>query len=169
MTCHRIAALISLLIALGSAAASDRPDNVVVVNGSNVPVPVLVTNPARLGASTPTTVFTDVFQRTSATIAANNTAGTRFVARHISMRMASNNSGIALTDANCVVSFRQGTSSFAIASFALQHVDLIGDLSSSRDLYIALSPNDALEAFCVANPANASGRVTVGGDVVPGP
>ena len=163
-------ALVSSLLALSivGAQAADRSVPVTVINAANTPVPVLVTNAQGGAASIPKSVLSNVFGNTTANVMAAPGTGKRFLVRHVAMFMTSNSSGTLLSDANCLLALHQGSTSFTIALYALQHADVASSMGLSLDEYIALGPADSLEMTCVSNPGNSSGRVTVSGDLLSG-
>lgn len=169
MTSKPSAVLALLMLACTCAAAADRPDAVVVTNGANAAIPVLVTNPQSAAPPAPKTTFTDLSAGTSATVMPAPGAGKRFVVRHLDAYMASNISGVGMIDTNCVLSLHQGSTSFAIAIYPLRRTDLYGAMALSQSEYLVLGPADSLEMTCVSNPANTSGRATISGDVLTGP
>jgi hypothetical protein len=168
VTSTQFAVLASSLLALASASAADRPVAVVVTNAAVTPVPVVVTNPQGGVAPVPRTLLTDVSGSSTATVMPAPGAGKRFVVRYLAMFMVSNNSGVPLTDANCMLSLHQGSTSFTVATYTLQRADVLGAMGLSQGDYLVLGPTDSLDMLCMTNPANSGGRVTVGGDLLSG-
>jgi hypothetical protein len=160
--------LVSSLLVVASATAAERPVAVVVTNAAVTPVPVVVTNPQGGLAPVPKSMLTDVSGAITANVVPAPGAGKRFVVKHLSMFMTSNNSGAPLTDANCMLSLHQGSTSFTIATYALQHADVVGALGLSQGEYLVLGPTDSLDILCLSTPANSGGRVTVSGDTLSG-
>ena len=163
----RAVPLLFTLLAM-SAVAADRPASVLVVNGATSAVPVLVTN-AQAAAAIPQTVYTDLFSTTTAAVMTAPGTGKKFIVKNVTMYLATNNSAVNLQDANCVLSLRQGSLSFAVATFSLQHADLLLSMGLSQGTYLVLGPNDALDMNCVSNPAGSSGRVSISGELVTAP
>jgi hypothetical protein len=168
MTSRQLAILIPLMLAFGSAAAAERGVPVVVTNGANAAVPVLVTNPQGGTPAAPKTTVTELSAGTAATAIPAVGAGKSFLVKHVDLFM-SNNSGGPLTDANCVLWLHRGSTSTVVAVYALQRVSLYSSLALSQSEYLVLGPADSLDVTCVSDPSNSSGRVTVGGDVLTGP
>lgn len=168
MKSNHFAALASLLLALAPAVAAPRPEAVVVINGTSAPVPVLVTNLQSVASPAPRSVVTNLFGSNAATVIPAPGVGKRFVVKHLNMFLSSNISGVPLTDANCVTSLHQGSTSFTIATYALQRASLADAMGLSQDEYLVLGPTDSLEMICLSNPGNSSGRATVSGDVLSG-
>lgn len=157
-----------LAFAVAGASAADRSVAVTVTNPATAPVPVLVTNAQGAAAAMPKTVMTDLFANVTANVMPPPGPGKRFVVKHLAMYMASSSSGTPLSDANCMLEMHQGSISFTIGLYALQHADVIGAMGASLGEYLVLGPSDALDMICLSNPANSSGRITIGGDLLSG-
>ena len=170
MTSHSLAVLASSLLAfaLTGVSAADRSVAVTVTNAANAPVPVFVTNPQGVAASTPKSVMTDLSGNATASVMPPPGTGKRFVVKHLAMFMTSNSSGTLLSDANCMLMLHQGSTSFTVALYVLQHADVADGMGLSVGEYLVLGPTDTLDMTCLSNPANSSGRVTVSGDVLSG-
>jgi len=152
--------------ALTDASAADRSVPVNVTNAVNAPVPVLVTNPQAGTGAVPRSVFTDVFGGVTANVLPPPGAAKRFVVKHLDMYMVGNISGVPLTDATCLLTLHQGSISFTIALHTLHPANVFGGMGLSLGEYLVLGPGDALDATCLSNPANSSGRFTVSGDLL---